>query len=125
MLDTLSMVKKLKTAGVPEPQAEAQVAMVVEFARVFEIAEKHFMTKADLRAPQQGITDIKTELKVCATKEDLKGLLTKEDLKGLLTKEDLKAWAKNLESRLMIRLGGLIVLSMSMGYLFLRLVLQR
>ena len=41
MLDTYSMIKKLQAAGVPEKQAEAQVAMV------FEVAEKTFATKAD------------------------------------------------------------------------------
>jgi len=42
MLDTLSMVKKLKNAGVPEQQAEAQVALV------YEMAEKGFATKSDI-----------------------------------------------------------------------------
>ena len=145
MLDTYSMIKKLQAAGVPEKQAEAQVAMV------FEVAEKTFATKADtnkLGADVNGlaenvnrlgteVTKLGTEvtrlgtevtrlgtevtklgenLKACATKEDLKAFATKEDLKAYATKENLEA----LENRLIIKLGGLMTGLMILGFAFLK-----
>ena len=138
MLDTYSMIKKLQAAGVPEKQAEAQVAMV------FEVAEKTFATKADtnkLGADVNGLaenvnrlgtevtklgTDVNrlgTEvaklgenLKACATKDDLKAFATKDDLKAYATKENLEA----LENRLIIKLGGLMTGLMILGFAFLK-----
>ena len=52
MLDTHSMIKKLQAAGVPEKQAEAQVAMV------FEVAEKTFATKADTNKISEDVTKL-------------------------------------------------------------------
>ena len=124
MLDTYSMIKKLQAAGVPEKQAEAQVAMV------FEVAEKTFATKADtnkLGADVNGlaenvnrlgteVTKLGENLKACATKDDLKAFATKDDLKAYATKENLAA----LENRLIIKLGGLMTGLMILGFAFLK-----
>ena len=127
MLDTYSMIKKLQAAGVPEKQAEAQVALV------FEVAEKTFATKADTTKLGEDVNKLGTtvtklgeDLKSCATKEDLKACATKEDLKIYATKEDLKSCALDtrkdmaaLENRLIIKLGGLMTGLMIMGFAFL------
>ena len=127
MLDTYSMIKKLQAAGIPEKQAEAQVALV------FEVAEKTFATKADTTKLGEDVNKLGTtvtklgeDLKACATKEDLKIYATKEDLKAFATKEDLKVCALDirkdmaaLENRLIIKLGGLMTGLMFLGFAFL------
>lgn len=115
MLDTYSMIKKLQAAGVPEKQAEAQVAMV------FEVAEKTFATKADtnkLGADVNGLAENVTRLGTEVTKlgENLKACATKDDLKAYATKENLEA----LENRLIIKLGGLMTGLMILGFAFLK-----
>lgn len=98
MLDTLSMVKKLRSAGVPEEQAEAQVSIV------YEAMHKGFATKVDIADLKGDMADLKAELK-----GDMVGV--QRNLKGL-------------ESRLLVRLGGLIVLLMTAGFAFLDLALH-
>ena len=129
MLDTYSMIKKLQAAGVPEKQAEAQVAMV------FEVAEKTFATKADtnkLGADVNGLAENVNRLGTEVTKlgtdvnrlgtevtklgENLKACATKDDLKAYATKENLEA----LENRLIIKLGGLMTGLMILGFAFLK-----
>ena len=118
MLDTYSMIKKLQAAGVPEKQAEAQVALV------FEVAEKTFATKADTTKPGEDVNKLGTtvtklgeDLKACATKEDLKIYATKEDLKACTL--DIRKDMAALENRLIIKLGGLMTGLMIMGFAFL------
>ena len=143
MLDTYSMIKKLQAAGVPEKQAEAQVAMV------FEVAEKTFATKADtnkLGADVNGLAENVNRLGTEVTKlgtdvnrlgtevtklgtdvnrlgtevtklgENLKACATKDDLKAFATKENLEA----LENKLIIKLGGLMTGLMILGFAFLK-----
>ena len=129
MLDTYSMIKQLQAAGVPEMQAEAQVAMV------FEVAEKTFATKADtnkLGADVNGLAENVNRLGTEVTKlgtdvnrlgtevtklgENLKACATKDDLKAYATKENLEA----LENRLIIKLGGLMTGLMILGFAFLK-----
>lgn len=125
MLDTYSMIKKLQAAGVPEKQAEAQVAMV------FEVAEKTFATKADTNKIGEGLTVLGTNVtrldekvtRLDATVTKLgadvtklqKDCATKDDLKAYATKNDLEA----LENRLIIKLGGVITGLMILGFAFL------
>jgi predicted RNase H-like nuclease (RuvC/YqgF family) len=125
MLDTYSMIKKLQAAGVPEKQAEAQVAMV------FEVAEKTFATKADTNKIGEGLTVLGTNVtkldekvtRLDATVTKLgadvtklqKDCATKDDLKAYATKNDLEA----LENRLIIKLGGVITGLMIVGFAFL------
>lgn len=113
MLDTYSMVKKLQAAGVPEKQAEAQVAMV------FEVAEKTFATKADFN--NLG-AELRKLIEGCATKEDLKACATKEDLKACA--RDLRKDMDALQNALLLKLGGLIVVMMGLGFEFLKFALK-
>ena len=102
MLDTYSMIKKLQAAGVPEKQAEAQVAVVLA------VAEKSFATKAD-------VDKLGTDLKEFVRNE-MKAYVTQEFAeKTFATKQDLKT----LENRLIIKLGGGMTSLMIIGFAFL------
>lgn len=123
MLDTLSMVKKLRSAGVPEEQAEAQVSIV------YEAMDKGFATKVDIADLKGDMASLKAELKndMADLKSELKGDMA--DLKSDMAKleGDMAGVQQNLkgrESRLLVRLGGLIVLLMTAGFAFLDLALH-
>ena len=81
--DTLKFVETLKASGVPEKQAKAQAVALSEAVDI-NLASK------------QDIKDVKGEIK------DVKG-----EIKSVRT--ELKRDMKELESRLVIKLGGLIV----------------
>ncbi len=78
--DTHAYVKKLRDAGVPEAQAEIQLEAIVA------ILEKRIATKEDL---------------------DLQKAEIQRDIKELDVK--LETRLKELEMRILIRLGGLLV----------------
>ncbi|MEO5350398.1 MAG: CCDC90 family protein [Magnetococcus sp. YQC-3] len=67
--DTLAFVKKLESAGVPSPQAEAQaealtgVLQKVEESRMQELASKELATKGDILRLEKEIELAKTELR--------------------------------------------------------------
>ena len=87
--DTLGYAKRLRDAGVPQPQAEAHA----EAAREFVMAE--LVTKTDLQA-------IKTDLQVVKT--DLQASLTA--LEGRLDGK-----IENLSLRLTVRLGAMLAVA--------------
>jgi 2-phosphoglycerate kinase len=88
--DTLRVANRLKAVGVPSAQAEAEAEVLSE---VFEVNLRELATKEDLRA----------------TKEDLRreiGDLRKDmDAKHESLRKDLFHEMRELESRLVIRLG--------------------
>jgi len=79
--DTLKFSNRLKAAGVPDKQAEAEAEALAEVLEV--------------------------NLKELATKEDV--LLVRKDLEGLETRFNDKLTM--LEQRMTIKLGGLIVVA--------------
>ena len=93
--DTLAYVKKLKEAGVPEAQAEAQAET---FAEIIDerLATKHGMKELEVALKR----DLK-ELEV-ALKRDLKGL-------EVALKRDLKELEIRLKYDLTLRLGAMMM----------------
>ncbi len=91
--DTLAFVNKLKSAGVPEKQAEVQAVAIAE------IVNEQMATKRD-------IAELKAELKR-DIKEGDAGL--KRDIKELETA--LKRDIKELEMGLTIRLGVMMMVA--------------
>lgn len=83
--DTLKFANRLKAAGVPDKQAEAEAEVLSEVLEV--------------------------NLRELATKEDLRRLeaVTKEDLRRLEERFDVKL--TQLEQRMTIKLGTLMVIS--------------
>ncbi|MBF0288086.1 MAG: DUF1640 domain-containing protein [SAR324 cluster bacterium] len=88
VFDTLEYTKKLTATGVPQEQAE------VHAETMKQIIEHDLATKADILRLEKAIEDSKAELK--------------RDLED--SKADLKRDLKEMEMRLIIRLGGLLVI---------------
>ncbi|MEO5340813.1 MAG: CCDC90 family protein [Magnetococcus sp. MYC-9] len=91
--DTLAFVKKLETAGVPSAQAEAQVEMLSDvLQKVEESRLQELATKGDVLRLEKEIETAKTELK-----------------------RDMK----EMELRMVIKMGAMILASVGMiiGYL--------
>ncbi len=100
--DTYSYVKKLRDAGVPEQQAEVQVAAIAS------ILHDRMVTKEDHRRDLKELeTSLKRDLKELETslKRDIKELETKLEGEIAGVRRDIK----ELEMRLLIRLGTLLV----------------
>ncbi|AWP24502.1 hypothetical protein C4901_15190 [Acidiferrobacter sp. SPIII_3] len=93
MLDTYTLVKRLTQAGVPEAQAEAHMSVFLD------MSERGFATKGDIAALGKRIDDLATH--VAGMDVRLAGM-------------DLRL--SGMELRLMVRLGGLIVTLMSVGF---------
>ena len=94
--DTLKYAKRLKEAGFTEQQAEALASAQVD------LIEANLATKTDILGLKRDIEALRA-----ATKTDILGL--KRDIEAL--RADLQRDLKDLEYRLMIRLGGLIALA--------------
>ena len=91
--DSYAYVKKLRDAGMPEKQAEVQAEAITG------LIEARVATKQDLAEIQRDIVEVKRE--IAEMNRDLK-----RDIKELDVK--LETSLKELESRLIIRLGGLL-----------------
>jgi hypothetical protein len=90
--DTHAYVKKLRDAGVPEQQAEIQVEAIAS------LIEERMVTKQDQQL-------LETNLR-----RDLKELETRLETRLKELEVELKHDIKDLEMRLLIRLGGLLVI---------------
>ena len=151
LFDTHKAIKELQEAGFDEAQAEAVVATMGEvftgnlatkddFAngqREVEDIKHNMATKEDLADVQRDVDGIKQNM---ATKEDLadvqrdvdgikQNMATKEDLadvqrdvdgikQNMATKEDLK----ELEIRLMVRMGGFMIALAGISIAIMRLL---
>ncbi len=92
--DTHAFVKKLRDAGVPEPQAEIQVEAIVA------VIEARMATKKDLE-----LQKVEIQRDITEVKRDIKEL----DVKLETRLKELEMRLKELEMRLLIRLGGLLI----------------
>ncbi len=107
MLDTYTLVKRLTQAGVPEAQAEAHMSVFLD------MSERGFATKGDIAALGKRIDDLAThvagmDVRLSGVEAHLAGMDVR--LAGM----DLRL--SGMELRLMVRLGGLIVTLMSVGF---------
>ena len=91
MHDTLGYVKRLEAVGIPRAQAEAQVQIMSE------VIDTNLATKQDLK-------DLATELRT-----EMKDLKT--ELRVEMT--DIRTDMARLEDRLTIKLGTMMVVSVS------------
>jgi hypothetical protein len=86
--DTLAYANKLKVAGVEPKIAEAQAEAQAEL--ISELMEEKLATKDDIRQLQLAIKDVEQGLK--------------HDI------NDVRQSLKSIEDRLIIRLGGLLII---------------
>jgi hypothetical protein len=99
--DTLGYSKRLRDAGVPQPQAEAHA----EAAQEFIMAE--LVTKVDIQMLKTDIQMVKSDIQMVKT--DIQMLSTHFDVK--LGNMDMKL--DNLSLRLTVRLGIMLVAGIS------------
>ncbi len=112
--DTLKYSKRLKDAGVPDKQAEAEVEALAE---ALEVNLKDLPTKDDLTR-ETGL--LRRDLKELDTslKRDMKELESslKRDMKELESRlkhenELMRVEMREMEQRMTIKLGGLMVVA--------------
>jgi predicted phage-related endonuclease len=105
--DTLKFAKRLKEAGFTEQQAEALAAAEAEFI------EEHLATKRDIAELKHDIKELEISLK--RDMKELEGTLRNEikqlDVKIEQIKSDLVRDMKDLEYRMTIKLGTLMVVA--------------
>ena len=116
MLDTYTLVKRLTQAGVPEAQAEAHMSVFLD------MPERGFATKGDIENLGRRMGGLATLEALSGVDQDIATL--KQDVAALRAKmaefevrmSAMAASIAGLEMRLMMRLGGLIVALMSVGF---------
>ena len=143
IFDTYKAVRQLRAAGFDESQAAAMVSTIYDvlggnLATKEDIQD--MATKADIAAVRQEMAtkeDLAAVRQEMATKADIKDMATKEDLaavrREMATKEDIasvrremdskpdKADLHALETRLTIRMGGMILGAVGLVLAILRL----
>lgn len=121
MLDTHTLVKRLTQAGVPEAQAEAHMSVFLD------MSERGFATKGDITNLGKRIDDLASriagvEARLSSLEANLSGMETRfSGLEARLSAMEVSL--SGLEGRLMVRLGGLIVALMSVGFGLLEITL--
>jgi len=100
MADTLVYFKKLEAAGFSRKQAEAQVEMVTDYYN------QNVATKTDLLQ-----LEMKLSKEIQLLREEVR-----DDVRGL--KHDMR----ELESRITIRLGGMMIVGFGAMAAFIKLV---
>ena len=114
MLDTYTLVKRLTQAGVPEAQAEAHMSVFLD------MSERGFATKGDIAALGKRIDDLAThvagmDVRLSGVEAHLADMDTR--LSGVEARlSGVEVRLSGMELRLMVRLGGLIVTLMSVGF---------
>jgi hypothetical protein len=107
MLDTYTLVKRPTKAGVPEAQAEAHMSVFLD------MSERGFANKGDIAELKKRIDDLATHVADMDTRlSGVEAHLAGMDVR--LAGMDLRL--SGMELRLMVRLGGLIVTLMSVGF---------
>ncbi len=115
--DTLKFPKRLKEAGFTEQQAEALAEAEAE------LFEAHLASKQDVANLQKSIEESRTELKrdfgeVQREIEQVRGDLSQMEQIRTELKRDLK----DLEARMIIKLGGLLALAVGIVAALVRLL---
>jgi hypothetical protein len=103
IFDTLQYANKLKAVGVPEKQAEVQAEAMVE------LIEDKLATKKDLE-------QAKSELK-----KDIEQVKSELKLDIEVSKNELKRDIKELELRMTIKLGSLMIAGMGVLVILMKL----
>ena len=123
--DAIKYVGELREAGVPEKQAEVHLRIL------HEVIESNLATKRDIEEVKRDIEEVKRDIEELRTevkrdieelrtelKRDIEELRTevKRDIEELRTElkrdiKEVKRDIKELEQRMTIKLGGLIVVT--------------
>ena len=136
IFDTYKAVRQLREAGFDESQAAAMVSTI------YDVLGGNLATKEDIQdmASKADIKDMATKADVAAvrqemaTKEDLAAvrqeMATKADIKDMATKEDIASVRREMatkadlhaqETRLTIRMGGMILGAVGLVLAIMRL----
>ena len=136
IFDTYKAVSQLREAGFDESQAAAMVSTI------YDVLGGNLATKEDIQdmATKADIKDMATKADVAAvrqemaTKEDLAAvrqeMATKADIKDMATKEDIASVRREMatkadlhaqETRLTIRMGGMILGAVGLVLAIMRL----
>ncbi len=117
IFDTYKQVKKLMAAGVPEPQAEAQVEIFIQFidgnlATKVSLAQVAADLKRDMKELEAGLKRDMKELEA-GLKRDIKELETnlKHDIKDLDLK--IESLRINLSKEITIKMGVMAAITIS------------
>ncbi len=105
VFNALKYVEVLKKAGVPDKQAEAQVRVLNE------IMESDLATKRDIMDIKRDIESLRHD-----TKKDIADVRKDIEVLKQSTKRDLK----ELEQRMLIKLGGLLAIALTAMAAFLK-----
>jgi translation initiation factor 6 (eIF-6) len=121
-IDTLNLAKELENAGIPKPQAEAQLKTTIKVIDM--VIEEKLATKHDLLLTQEKLSDtIKhVEEKLSARIDNVEAKLTelKHDLEKnviainnsiALSASNLKGEMKDQLNRLILIFGGMLAAS--------------
>ncbi|MBF0139115.1 MAG: hypothetical protein HQL74_02420 [Magnetococcales bacterium] len=127
MFDSLAYVKKLKAAGMPEPQAEVQAETIMEWMEdrlatkveletirtdlkrdIKEIDAKIESVRADLKRDIKEL-DVKTETRFKELDAKTEIRFKELDSKTETTKTEIKRDLKELELRMVIKTGAMIL----------------
>jgi len=112
--DTHSLVKELTQAGMPEQQAEVLVNQQKQ------LLEEQLASKQDITEVKQDIAEVKQDIKVLDVKiESIKAELKRDITTSATT---LKRDIKELESKLTIKLGGTLVVGISVIAMLIKLL---
>ncbi len=124
MLDTYTLVKRLTQAGVPEAQAEAHMSVFLD------MSERGFATKGDIAALERRMDDLATHEALSEVKKDVAELRADFEarmsamearLSGMEVRlSGIEMALSDMEMRLMVRLGGLMVTLMTIGFAVLK-----
>lgn len=99
MFNAFKYSKKLEEVGFTHEEAEASVNVL------WDIMEENLATKQDILEVKQGIKDVRTELK-----QDIANLRNEVSI-GL---SEVYHTIDKLESKLVIKLGGMLIVAMGM-----------
>jgi hypothetical protein len=124
MINTLLYTKKLEDVGVPREQAETHVQIMTDviqndLAMKSDLAILRSDLRGDMAELRQEIKNDLTELRQ-EFKADLAEL--RQELKSDIA--ELRYEVRQMESRLMIKLGGMMAISMAITISVLTLILK-
>jgi hypothetical protein len=111
VFDTLSYARKLQDAGFTESQARAQAEALAE------IASENLATKSDIASLETGL---RRDMKEMETRLRLEIESIRRDMKEMETR--LQAEIAAMSDKLTIRLGGMLVVGITMLGLLIKLL---
>ena len=113
LFDTLRFVERLQSAGVPEPQAKAEVEILRDV--LAESLVTSLAGREDIRSVREEVRNVREEIR--SVREEIHDVRKEIHHLQDSTKTDLLA----LEQRMTIRLGSMLFLAVGAFYTLTRL----